>query len=631
MSTAPPSWSHCGRNADPISDPVGCSGIQIPGYRACLAHLSRTDRVDYFDSLTAGQDIDHRGTTFSGQLLSDLLAALTDSGAGIHPCLGNARFEAATFESGWDFQSVRFQGEVSFESATFKGVANFSSAEFQGDAFFSYARFDVSDFGSAVFKARVEFRGTQFGDAAVFTAVEFNDSINFISSKFMSDAIFASATFKGGVMLALVNFVSDANFEESKFFADAVFMGAEFNGSALFRQAIFGRSVAFSSSIFHGSANFSFAEFELASYLGPLACGGMLNLSGVTFGKPVIIEAAAHYVRFNKTRWASTAEIRLRYATVDLTSAFFEYPVIITREMDPFTAGRSGSVLNESFFSARGDSTVRVSSLRGVDAAHLVLSNVELSRCLFVGAVHLDQLRIEGACSFDTVPKGVYWLHALPARFTQRFTLAEEHHWRVTGTGTVTNWNRAVLGARKFGPAQLEPVYRALRKSFEDNKNEPGAADFYYGEMEMRRHNRVRASRAERGLLTAYWLLSGYGLRASRAFGWLAAAMLITILFLMGVGLPSDSVKQEVTGTMPSRGSKVTLEIDKENPRNPKVNRFTGERFEKALNVTLNSVIFRTSGQDLTTSGTYIEMGSRIAEPALLALGVIAIRGRIKR
>ena len=30
-------------------------------------------------------------------------------------------------------------------------------------------------------------------------------------------------------------------------------------------------------------------------------------------------------------------------------------------------------------------------------------------------------------------------------------------------------------------------LYRALRKGREDVKDEPGAADFYYGEMEMRR------------------------------------------------------------------------------------------------------------------------------------------------
>jgi hypothetical protein len=149
--------------------------------------------------------------------------------------------------------------------------------------------------------------------------------------------------------------------------------------------------------------------------------------------------------------------------------------------------------------------------------------------------------------------------------------------------------------------------------------------------MEMRRHDRTGTSRAERGLLHGYWMLSGYGLRASRALGWLAAAMLITIMLLMGFGLPKDSPKQEATDTVPSGGGRVTFEIDKADPQNPTGKRFTGERFEKALNVTLNSVVFRSSGQDLTTAGTYIEMASRVTEPVLLGLAVLAVRNRVKR
>lgn len=57
----------------------------------------------------------------------------------------------------------------------------------------------------------------------------------------------------------------------------------------------------------------------------------------------------------------------------------------------------------------------------------------------------------------------------------------------------------------------------------------------------------------------------------------------------------------------------------------------TSKRFDKALSVTLNSVMFRSSGQDLTTAGTYIEMTSRLLEPTLLALAALAVRGRIKR
>ncbi|WP_309063439.1 hypothetical protein [Streptomyces sp.] len=107
--------------------------------------------------------------------------------------------------------------------------------------------------------------------------------------------------------------------------------------------------------------------------------------------------------------------------------------------------------------------------------------------------------------------------------------------------------------------------------------------------------------------------------------------MLVTIVLLMGFGLPKDSPKQEATGTVPPGGGKVTLEIDKADPQNPTGERFTGKRFEKALNVTLNSVVFRSSGQDLTTAGTYVEMASRVAEPALLGLAVLAVRNRVTR
>lgn len=42
-------------------------------------------------------------------------------------------------------------------------------------------------------------------------------------------------------------------------------------------------------------------------------------------------------------------------------------------------------------------------------------------------------------------------------------------------------------------------------------------------------------------------------------------------------------------------------------------------------------MVFRSGGQKLTTAGTCIEMISRLLEPALLVLGALAIRGRIKR
>ncbi|MFD9196297.1 hypothetical protein ACFWCA_49925 [Streptomyces phaeochromogenes] len=45
----------------------------------------------------------------------------------------------------------------------------------------------------------------------------------------------------------------------------------------------------------------------------------------------------------------------------------------------------------------------------------------------------------------------------------------------------------------------------------------------------------------------------------------------------------------------------------------------------------LNSVVFRSSGQNLNAAGTYIEMASRLTEPVLVDLAVLRVRIRVKR
>jgi hypothetical protein len=71
---------------------------------------------------------------------------------------------------------------------------------------------------------------------------------------------------------------------------------------------------------------------------------------------------------------------------------------------------------------------------------------------------------------------------------------------------------------------ELINLYRSLRKAREDSKDEPGAADFYYGEMELRRLA-DHTPWAERFVLNLYWLVSGYGLRSMRALASLAAVI----------------------------------------------------------------------------------------------------------
>lgn len=109
--------------------------------------------------------------------------------------------------------------------------------------------------------------------------------------------------------------------------------------------------------------------------------------------------------------------------------------------------------------------------------------------CQFAGTVHLDELRLEGRCPLPAAPSGLRWRGVRPVRWTPRRTLAEEQHWRATRHGAADGWTSAPDRVGVLEPAALASSYRQLRKGFEDGKNEPGAADFYYGEMEMRRHD----------------------------------------------------------------------------------------------------------------------------------------------
>lgn len=303
--------------------------------------------------------------------------------------------------------------------------------------------------------------------------------------------------------------------------------------------------------------------FSAAARLGPLVCRGSLDLSGAVFAVPVTIEDAAVSVGCLRTRWESTATLRLRYAAVDLSDAVVTQPIAVIAHTAPF-ATLAGPLAETGL---AGDAGVRIMSLRGVDAAFVVLTNTDLTQCRFFGAFHLDQLRLEGETVFARTPSGIDVRRGFPLRWTDRLALAEEHHWRalpIHRPRLRARWTPAPQqqgpAARPPGPPALASLYWQLRKAFEDGKDEPGAADFYYAETEMRRlDRRRRRNRAERGLLTGYWALSGYGLRASRALAWLALAMNATVLTLMMWGLPTNDPKPRTTGTLPATGQALAV------------------------------------------------------------------------
>lgn len=657
----PLEWPYCGRDAT-AADPVGCRGIRVVGHTACLTHLTGAERDAYLDGLCPGSRIDHRGTTFTEPLLAALLDALRTPAGDLR--LGFADFGSAVFESDVRFDAAVFEGRACFERAEFRGVAVFHSACFKGGAGFESAGFrdrarfewsvfeGLALFDSAVFEEDAWFEHATFKDITTFEDTVafkgdadfgyavFEDGSKFSSASFARQACFSGAAFEGLVWFDAATFHGRADFDSAVFGHVALFDGATFGGEAHFRAAAVQDHASFSSVTFHGTAGFEGAAFardvgfDRASFegrhdLGPFVCAGVVSLSGAEFGGQVTLLVTARRLECVRTLWAASAEIRVRYATADLSRALVTSPLVLVAETAPFRLS-DGRALEEEAFADASGAGVRLLSLRGTDTRHLVLAGIDLSECLFAGAVHLDRMRLEGVCVFDTTPpRPRPWAHG--PRFTPRRTLAEEHRWRASLPRAARGWKRAEPGAGQVGPAQLEPVYRSLRRAQEAAGNQPWAADFAYGEREMRRHDRSGTSHVERGLLHAYWLLSGYGLRASRALVWLAVSTVLTVLLLMWTGIPQTSPEPGGTGRVPARAGAVAFEAGRTGPEDPTGDRFTGERFENSLDIALGFLVFRSPGEPLTTTGGYIELASRVSQPLLLGLAVLAVRNRVRR
>jgi hypothetical protein len=150
-------------------------------------------------------------------------------------------------------------------------------------------------------------------------------------------------------------------------------------------------------------------------------------------------------------------------------------------------------------------------------------------------------------------------------------------------------------------PARLAALYRDLRKGREDAKDEPGAADFYYGECEMRRHDRQTTPWPERMVLWLYWLVSGYGLRGLRALVWLVVVIVGLAGVLQAIGF---------NGGDPG--------------------------FRDVVIYAAQASISMASGNTALTehvswAGEVLRIVLRLTGPVLLGLMLLSIRGRVRR
>lgn len=654
----------------------GCAAYAAEGYAQCLRHLPDEDRARYLSRFKPGDDFDAPGVVFGWSLLKQVESVFTGPGEK-GPHFGTANFNEAVFTCDVTWGHAVFDGLALFIETQFRRDAWFWNADFHNDALFQNSRFrGEAAFGDAKVAGQlrldqVHVRGPaklhkitcvrlDLGDADFDAGFDLDGAvastgIALDGTRFHADASFNGCRAEGNVNARKASFEKAANWFGAEFAADTDFTACVFTGPVHFNDTRFTGRAIFRSAKFHDFAFFEGVEFgagldltfatfdralraDNAAFSGPLegpVRAEALVATGARFNAPLRFEVLARHLRLNEAHFAAAAVISVRYAAVELTYTSTAAPLTLISQPSPFLGH------HEPEHGRPADARGSLTSMTGCDGANVILHDIDLSRCAFTGAYHLDQVRLEGRCTFASVPRGWRFGRALPpaVRWTSRKVLAEEHCWRAAdqpGRARIkrAGWNPEPLAgpAPEAGPAGLAVLYRQLRTSFEGCGNAPGADDFYYGEMEARRHD-PETPWGERVLLHAYWLVSGYALRATRALGFLVAAMAATLLALMLLGLPDTSTAEQITGTAPSAGHPVSLTMSSPAAEltGPLADRLTTERAEQAAQIVVNSVIFRSAGQSLTTPGTWIEMASRLCEPVLLGFAAFAARGRVKR
>jgi uncharacterized protein YjbI with pentapeptide repeats len=516
----------------------GCNGRRLEPFGVCLGHLSQSELDAFLQQIEREHRLDARGVIFTSSLSRRVFAALMDSKERVH--LVDGRFDEATFQDDLPFRYARFEGATSFFQATFEGQAMFDFATFKGGA----------EFAGAVFKR-------EKGWATFFRA------------EFDGEAWFDGAVFHGEVKFTGMQVNGDCGFWGTVFHRKATFDEMMVTGTTLFGEATFDGVATFVGTRLDGPVEFKRASFTSHVVFDPERMGpGGLALATVTFSRGINIE--------------------IRSGDVSLDESTFAAPSVLMGSRE----------------------ATRVVSVRGANLGSLLLTSVDLRPCLFAGAHALDRLRFERVTPFARTPRGFRFGRTWPFvwRWTDRQALAEEYAWRLAKDPAWkwTRWMEAdawqspswVESERPLNPDDISRLYRSLRKGREDNKDEAGASDFYYGEMEMRRNAAPKPS-AEGVVLFLYWLFSGYALRASRAL-----ISLLALVFIFGLLF-------QAWGLTGSEGFLKTWIFSLETATNL-LGQFTED-------VRVNTV------------GELLQVALRVVGPLLLGLAVLSLRGRIRR
>lgn len=458
-----------------------CLGKVLPQLSTCFAHSTPSERKSY---LTNPRESDARfeldGVKIS-QALWDEVAQTLEVGRRSTAALS---FLGSEVDANINVKNVSFDHWVNFHGAILNGKVWFEKCRFLKDVSWRHAFFDDS-----------------------------TTPASFVGSTFCEDTSFDYSRFASAIRL------EDCSFEKSLsmkgvFGPHVILKSASIHGHAGFHK--FKGTLSLVDAALHEDVDFSGAEFNniqaermrapKAHQLGTFVVDDV-NLHRARFGARIQAEVTANTVDLSNADMSHGGLLRVENGVVNLENIVLGGPLRI----DKPPAAKKGPELI---------------GMQNADGHFITLAHTDVSRCSFQGVHGLDELTLEHSVTFGKSP---WWARG-------RIVLADEYGWR-DSAGSRMGWNlpNVVVAARRPTPTKQEPVppalirpvqagevasiYRDLRRCHESRSNMPAAADFYFGEMEMRKHSKGR-SWGEYLLLWLYWLSSGYGLRPVRALAW---------------------------------------------------------------------------------------------------------------
>jgi uncharacterized protein YjbI with pentapeptide repeats len=560
-------------------------------------------------------------------------------------------------------ERCRFDGRVSFDDATFDGAARFAHCTFKKPASFARAYFaQNAHFEGATFAERARFKGATFAGVS-----ERKDPVvaHFDEAEFRSDAWFEDATFVGAAHFNRATFATTASFKGVTCTAAVSLREADFTGDAAkFMSPMHLRGSRVRATEFTGAVarawDLTAAKFHTLDP-GPWIGETVTLDSAVLFARSTVRISALRKVNAKSMQVREGARLMINSSRVDLAGADFVRSSIVAcaKTPEPITVRRAKTTHGESLRDqTRALAEDRANELRDNIAGQLsdtapqcklfslnrctvgdlVLSNVALEECTFAGAHGLDRMRIATNCSFNrTRTQPCRDAFKVPWAVTNRRIISEEITWRRDPD------------ASKLLAADIAGIYRDLRKGLEDVKNEPEAADFYYGEMEMRRlagsYGRgssrgglAAPSCIERVLLYGYWAISGYGLRAWRATTMLVVLIAAAAFLFSYLGLGMQVPPKQIAFISLKDGQVTYVDTNAKSGKPEYINADTKKPaldFVDALNFSARESVSLLHPDNPTVetrgAGTLVDFALRLAGPVLLAFIVLALRARTKR